>query len=67
MSLKRRKNFKNKLAYLQSGENETPKRTLICFKNERKLCVYNISLCDKSNSRKISENKLHQTSKSSHK
>ena len=36
-------------------------------KNERKLCVDNISLCDESKSRKISENKLHQTSKSPHK
>ena len=36
-------------------------------KNERKLCVDNISLCDESKSTKISENKLHQTSKSPHK
>ena len=39
--------------------NETSKRILICFKNERKLCVDNISLCDEIMSRKISENKLH--------
>ena len=37
------------------------------LKNERKLCVDNISLCDESKSRKISENKLHQTSKWPHK
>ena len=36
-------------------------------KNERKLCVDNISLCDESKSRKISETKLYQTSKSPHK
>ena len=33
-------------------------------KNERKLSVDNISLCDESKSREISENKLHQTSNS---
>ena len=47
--------------------NETSKRILICFKNERNLCVDNISLCDEIKSRKISENKLHQTYKSPHK
>ena len=43
----------NKLAYPQSGGNETLKRT-----NERKLCVYSISLCDESKFRKISYIKL---------
>ena len=43
--------------------NETPNRTSICFKNERNLRVDNISLGDEKNSRKISENKLHQTFK----
>ena len=55
------------LAYLQSEGNETPERTSIYFKNERKLCVYNICLCDENKFRKISENKLHQTSKWKHK
>ena len=55
------------LVYLQSGENKTLKIISICFKNERKLCVYNISLCDEIKSRKISENKLQQTSKLPHK
>ena len=36
-------------------------------KHERKLSVDNISLCDERKSREISENKLHQTSKSPHK
>ena len=31
-------------------------------KNERKFCVDNINLCNESNFKKISENKLHQTS-----
>ena len=38
------------IAYPQSGGNETPKRTSICCKNEKKLCVDNISLCDESKS-----------------
>ena len=40
---------------------------LYVSKNERKLCVDNKSLCDESKSRKISENKLHRTSKLPHK
>ena len=36
-------------------------------KNVRKLCVDNISLFDESKPKKISENKLYQTSKSPHK
>ena len=34
---------------------------------EKVLYVYNISLCDENESRKISENKLHQNSKSPYK
>jgi len=51
----------------QSGEMKHQRDFPYVFKNERKLCVDNISLCDESKSRKISENKLHQTSKSPHK
>ena len=43
------------LAYPQSRGNETSKITLICFKNEIKLCVDNISICDESKSRKINK------------
>ena len=35
-------------------------------KNERKLCVDNIRLCDERKPRKISENKLHHDYKSPH-
>ena len=56
----------NKTSIPPKRGNETPKRTSICFKNERKLYVDNISLCDNIKSRKKSENKLHQTSKWTH-
>ena len=56
-----------KLAYPQSGGNETPKKTSICFKNGRNLYVDNRSLCDEIKSKKKHENNLHQTSKSPHK
>ena len=36
-------------------------------KNERKLCADNISLWNERKYKKISEKKLHQTSKESHK
>ena len=42
----------------QRGGNKTPKRTSIYFKNGRKLCVGNISLCNERKSRKISYIKL---------
>ena len=43
------------------------RRELRYVSKMRESCVYNISLCDERKSRKISENKLHQTSKWKHK
>ena len=52
------------LAYPQSRGMKHSRELQYVLKNEIILCVDNISLCDESKSRKITENKLHQTSKS---